>query len=96
LSAGRLPLTELDAIADSRVALRLSGLSGVAQVLVFGSQKYARHAGPRAGPRAGFSLRAGAGDRCITLQFELDRDIDAAAQDVQTAIAQAARKIGRA
>ncbi|MCL5059782.1 MAG: efflux RND transporter permease subunit, partial [Candidatus Thermoplasmatota archaeon] len=41
LSAGRLPLTELDAIADSRVALRLSGLSGVAQVLVFGSQKYA-------------------------------------------------------
>jgi len=41
LSAERLPLTELDAIADSRVAQRLSGLSGVAQVLVFGSQKYA-------------------------------------------------------
>ena len=41
LSAERLPLTELDALADSRVAQRLSSLSGVAQVLVFGSQKYA-------------------------------------------------------
>jgi HAE1 family hydrophobic/amphiphilic exporter-1 len=41
MSAERLPLTELDAIADSRVAQRLSSLSGVAQVLVFGSQKYA-------------------------------------------------------
>src|SRR5574340_1126334 len=41
MSAERLPLTELDAIADSRVAQKLSGLSGVAQVLVFGSQKYA-------------------------------------------------------
>ena len=41
LSAERLPLTELDAIADSHVAQRLSTLSGVAQVLVFGSQKYA-------------------------------------------------------
>ncbi|HQS80931.1 MAG TPA: efflux RND transporter permease subunit [Thiobacillus sp.] len=41
LSAERLPLTELDAIADARVAQRLSGMSGVAQVLVFGSQKYA-------------------------------------------------------
>jgi HAE1 family hydrophobic/amphiphilic exporter-1 len=41
LSTERLPLTELDAIADSRVAQRLSGLSGVAQVQVFGSQKYA-------------------------------------------------------
>lgn len=41
LSAERLPLTELDAVADSRVAQRLSGLSGVAQVLVYGSQKYA-------------------------------------------------------
>ncbi len=41
LSAERLPLTQLDAIADSRVAQRLSSLSGVAQVLVFGSQKYA-------------------------------------------------------
>ncbi len=41
MSAERLPLTELDAIADSRVAQRLSSLSGVAQVLVYGSQKYA-------------------------------------------------------
>lgn len=41
LSAERLPLTELDAVADSHVAQRLSTLSGVAQVLVFGSQKYA-------------------------------------------------------
>ena len=41
LSAERLPLTELDAVADSRVAQRLSSLSGVAQVLVYGSQKYA-------------------------------------------------------
>lgn len=41
MSAERLPLTELDAIADTVVAQRLSTLSGVAQVLVFGSQKYA-------------------------------------------------------
>jgi HAE1 family hydrophobic/amphiphilic exporter-1 len=41
LSAERLPLTQLDAVADSVVAQRLSTLSGVAQVLVFGSQKYA-------------------------------------------------------
>ncbi|MBI1284526.1 MAG: MMPL family transporter [Thiobacillus sp.] len=41
MSAERLPLTELDAIADSRVAQRLSSLPGVAQVLVYGSQKYA-------------------------------------------------------
>lgn len=41
LSAERLPLTELDAVADSHIAQRLSTLSGVAQVLVFGSQKYA-------------------------------------------------------
>ncbi len=41
LSAERLPLTELDAIADARVVQRLTGLPGVAQVLVFGGQKYA-------------------------------------------------------
>ena len=41
LSSDRLPLTQLDYIADSRVAQRLSGMSGVAQVQVFGSQKYA-------------------------------------------------------
>ncbi len=41
LSAERLPLTELDAIADARVVQRLTELPGVAQVLVFGGQKYA-------------------------------------------------------
>lgn len=41
LSAERLPLVELDAIADTHVAQRLSTISGVAQVLVFGAQKYA-------------------------------------------------------
>ena len=41
LSSDRLPLTQLDHIADTRVAQRLSGMSGVAQVQVFGSQKYA-------------------------------------------------------
>ncbi len=41
LSAERLPLTELDAVADARVVQRLTGLPGVAQVLVFGGQKYA-------------------------------------------------------
>ncbi|MFP5407942.1 MAG: efflux RND transporter permease subunit [Gammaproteobacteria bacterium] len=41
LSSDRLPLTQLDHIADSRVAQRMSGMSGVAQVLVYGSQKYA-------------------------------------------------------
>jgi HAE1 family hydrophobic/amphiphilic exporter-1 len=41
LSAERLPLTALDSIADTAVVQRLSSLSGVAQVQVFGSQKYA-------------------------------------------------------
>jgi HAE1 family hydrophobic/amphiphilic exporter-1 len=41
LSADRLPLTELDALADSLVTQRLSSLSGVSQVQVYGSQKYA-------------------------------------------------------
>ena len=41
LSADHLPLTKLDAVADTVVAQRLSSLSGVAQVQVFGSQKYA-------------------------------------------------------
>ena len=41
LSTDRLPLTELDKVADTLVAQRLSSLSGVAQVQVFGSQKYA-------------------------------------------------------
>jgi hydrophobic/amphiphilic exporter-1 (mainly G- bacteria), HAE1 family len=37
----------------------------------------------------------GQGISNITLQFELDRDIDAAAQDVQAAISQAARQLPR-
>jgi HAE1 family hydrophobic/amphiphilic exporter-1 len=37
----------------------------------------------------------GAGSTIITLQFALDRDIDAAAQDVQSAISQAARQLPR-
>jgi len=40
-SAKDLPLTQLDEYAETRVADRLSTLTGVAQVLVFGSQKYA-------------------------------------------------------
>jgi len=36
---------------------------------------------------------SGMGTTGITLQFALDRDIDAAAQDVQTAISQAARQL---
>jgi len=39
------------------------------------------------------SSQSGQGSTSITLQFELGRDIDAAAQDVQTAIAQAARNL---
>ena len=37
----------------------------------------------------------GEGSTIITIQFTLDRDIDAAAQDVQTAISQAARNLPR-
>ena len=37
------------------------------------------------------SSRNGQGNTNITLQFDLSRDIDAAAQDVQTMIARAAR-----
>ena len=41
LSAKRLPLTQLDDYAETRVAQQLSTIPGVAQVLVFGSHKYA-------------------------------------------------------
>jgi len=41
LTATHLPLTELNEYADTRIAQRLSTVPGVAQVLVFGSQKYA-------------------------------------------------------
>lgn len=41
LSSKTLPMTQLDEYAETRIADRLSMLPGVAQVLVFGSQKYA-------------------------------------------------------
>jgi HAE1 family hydrophobic/amphiphilic exporter-1 len=41
LTAKTIPLPELDRFADSHIAQRLSKVSGVAQVVVFGSQKYA-------------------------------------------------------
>jgi hydrophobe/amphiphile efflux-1 (HAE1) family protein len=41
LSAKQLPLTELDDYAETRVAQQISTIPGVAQVLVFGSHKYA-------------------------------------------------------
>ena len=41
LTAKTLPLPALDAYADNRIAQRIATLPGVAQMLVFGSQKYA-------------------------------------------------------
>ncbi len=41
LSADQLPLTELNEYAETRVAQQISTIPGVAQVLVFGSKKYA-------------------------------------------------------
>jgi hydrophobic/amphiphilic exporter-1 (mainly G- bacteria), HAE1 family len=41
LSAKTLPLPQLDELADIHIAQRLSTISGVGQVLIFGSQKYA-------------------------------------------------------
>ncbi len=41
LTAKTIPLPELDRFADSHIAQRLSKINGVAQVVVFGSQKYA-------------------------------------------------------
>jgi HAE1 family hydrophobic/amphiphilic exporter-1 len=41
LSADQLPLTQLDEYAETRVAQQISTIPGVAQVLVFGSRKYA-------------------------------------------------------
>ncbi len=41
LSAKTLPMTRLDEFADSHIAQRLSTVNGVAQVVVFGSQKFA-------------------------------------------------------
>ncbi|MGW8183564.1 MAG: efflux RND transporter permease subunit, partial [Burkholderiales bacterium] len=41
VSAKTLPLSQLDEFADIHIAQRLSTISGVGQVLIFGSQKYA-------------------------------------------------------
>ncbi|MEK8089101.1 efflux RND transporter permease subunit [Thermithiobacillus plumbiphilus] len=41
LTSPYLPMQELDQYADTRIAQRISTLPGVAQVLVFGAQKYA-------------------------------------------------------
>jgi HAE1 family hydrophobic/amphiphilic exporter-1 len=41
LTARTMPLTELNDFAENRLAQRLSGVSGVAQVVVYGAQKYA-------------------------------------------------------
>jgi len=41
LSSKHLPLQQLDEFADNHIAQRLSMINGVAQVTVFGSQKYA-------------------------------------------------------
>lgn len=41
LTSTTLPLPALDEFADNRIAQRISTLPGVAQLLVFGSQKYA-------------------------------------------------------
>jgi len=41
LTARTLPLPQLDDFADTHIAQRLSMVNGVAQVVVFGSQKYA-------------------------------------------------------
>jgi HAE1 family hydrophobic/amphiphilic exporter-1 len=41
LSSSALPLSEVNEYADTVIAPRISMISGVAQVLVFGSQKYA-------------------------------------------------------
>ena len=41
LTAATLPMQALDEFADTKIAQRLSTVTGVAQVVVFGSQKYA-------------------------------------------------------
>src|SRR5688572_25953488 len=41
LSAQTLPMQQLDEFANTQIAQRLSTINGVAQVLVFGSQKFA-------------------------------------------------------
>ena len=47
LTSNVLPLTQLDEYAETTIAQRLSMIEGVAQVNVFGSQKYAVGSGGR-------------------------------------------------
>ncbi|MFN2376106.1 MAG: efflux RND transporter permease subunit [Candidatus Binatia bacterium] len=41
LSSETMPLSEVDEVADTMLAQRISTLTGVAQVMIFGTQKYA-------------------------------------------------------
>lgn len=63
LTATDLPLPLLDEIADTRIAQRISTLPGVAQLLVYGGQKYAvrLYLDPRALAQRGLSLEEVAG-----------------------------------
>src|SRR5712692_4898997 len=57
LTSKMVPLWTLDEYAETRIAQRVSQVSGVAQVQVFGSQKYAVHA--QVDPRALASRQIG-------------------------------------
>ncbi|HSC48602.1 MAG TPA: efflux RND transporter permease subunit [Gammaproteobacteria bacterium] len=59
-TADHLPLTQLDEYAETRIAEQLSTINGVAQVIVFGSQKYAvrLYMNPYAMSARGLSLDA--------------------------------------
>src|SRR3546814_6541479 len=58
MSATTIPLTQLDDFAETRVADRLSQVDGVAQVVVYGSKKYAArlYLNPQALNARGLSL----------------------------------------
>jgi HAE1 family hydrophobic/amphiphilic exporter-1 len=58
MSANSIPLTQLDDFAETRVADRLSQVDGVAQVVVYGSKKYAArlYLNPQALNTRGLSL----------------------------------------
>ncbi|WP_028079455.1 efflux RND transporter permease subunit [Solimonas soli] len=58
MSATTIPLTQLDEFAETRVADRLSQVDGVAQVVVYGSKKYAArlYLNPQALNARGLSL----------------------------------------
>src|SRR6201998_2451001 len=66
LTSPTLPMWTLDEYAETRIAQRISMISGVAQVQVLGAQKYAVHvqmdpslpAGTIVGPQRAFTLQA--------------------------------------